>query len=209
MEIAKPNVYIIDDDESVCDSIRYLVESVNLQVRSWTSTEQFLQESGVNMHGCILLDIRMPHMSGLDLQMALKKKLIDLPIIFITAHADVPIVLKAMKQGALDIVSKPFNHQLLLDLILKAINIDQARFKNRILFKKVQNIMRTLTHREKQIMQEVRNDLTNKAIARKLSLSEKTVERHRASCMRKLDVHSQIQFIRLTDKYYEMLNKYA
>jgi len=191
-----PTVFVIDDDQALCQSLRWLLESVGLQVETYNSGTSFLEKYDAERRGCLLIDIRMPGMSGLELQEQLISRHNLIPIIFITGHGDVPMAVRAMKAGAVDFITKPFNDQLLLELIQKAIAQDlnrpdihqQRQYAER---------MGQLTTRELEIMKLVVNGKLNKVIAHELGISIKTVELHRAHVMQKMQVKSLAELVKI------------
>lgn len=195
--IEKPTVYIIDDDDAVRKSICWLLESIKLNVKDYASAEDFLADYTMFKTGCILLDIRMPGMSGLQLQQELNKNKFIMPIIMITGHGDVPMAVQSMRDGALDFVEKPFNDQRLLDLIKQALDIDKANLKRRLEYDAVLARLSNLTRREKEVLGLVAKELPNKEIAQKLGLSVKTVEYHRSHLMEKMYVSKVTQLLKL------------
>ena len=195
--IHKPMVFVVDDDEAMRDSMRYLFESVNLPCRVFSSARDFLEFSDARLLGCIVLDMRMPGMSGMEMLENLKAQGIQLPVIVITGHGDVPLAVQAMKQGAFDFLQKTFSPQHLLDRVYAALeSIQENHLKNR-----QQDNLRSsfdaLTSREKEVMELVVAGSPSKAIGMKLGISSKTVEIHRASIMRKLDVRNIAELVQM------------
>jgi two-component system response regulator TtrR len=197
-----PVLYIVDDDKAVRDSLCWLLESINYQVRAYDSGETFLEDYSIHMRGCLLLDIRMPGMSGLQLQQQLNQHPFTMPIIFVTGHGDVPMAVQAMKQGAYDFVEKPFNDQSLLDKIQLALQIDKENAAKRLEYDSIQARLTTLTRREHEILQLITQRYSNKMLADKLNISIKTVEAHRSHLMEKMRVSN---YQELTD----MLTHYS
>jgi len=195
-----PVVFVVDDDEAVCRSLSVLIEDIGLEVRTFTSAPQFLAEYDSEQPGCLVLDVRMSGMSGLELQSRLKELGLEIPIIIITGHADVPMAVEAMKAGALDFIEKPFRDQILLDNIQKAIEIDGRTRRNRKETRDVQARIQNLTRREHQIMALLVLGKTNKTIAYELGISQKTVDFHRANILDKAGVDSVVELLRLTQK---------
>lgn len=195
--IEKPTVYIIDDDEAVRKSLCWLLESIQLTVKDYASAEDFLAEYSMFKTGCILLDIRMPGMSGLQLQQELNKNKFIMPIIMVTGHGDVPMAVQSMRDGALDFVEKPFNDQRLLDLIKRALDIDKENLQRRLEFDAINARIANLTRREKEVLALVAQELPNKVIAKKLALSVKTVEYHRSHLMEKMHVKKVTHLLKL------------
>ncbi len=200
MEHDHPVVFVVDDDEAVCRSLSVLIEDIGLDVRTFTSAREFLAEYDPKQPGCLVLDVRMSGMSGLELQSRLKELGYEIPIIIITGHADVPMAVEAMKTGALDFIEKPFRDQLLLDNIQKAIELDARMRRNRKESLDVQSRIQNLTRRERQIMDLLVLGKTNKTIAYELGISQKTVDFHRANILDKAGVDSVVELLRLTQK---------
>jgi FixJ family two-component response regulator len=191
-------VYVVDDDEAIRRFLRGLIRSVGLRVETYTSAQDFLDAYEAGSRGCLLLDIRMPQMSGLELQAELKRRDIDLPVIVLTGHGDVKVAVHAMKAGAVDFVEKPFNNELLLSGIQKAIADSQRAGSTRIRRQEVQHRVDTLTPREREVLTMVVAGATNKGVARQLGISEKTVEIHRAKVMEKMQAKSLADLVRMT-----------
>ncbi len=191
-------VYVVDDDKAVRDSLALLLKSIGLQAKLFESAQDFLDEYSPDWMGCIILDIRMPGMSGLELQ----KKLIELqcamPITFVTGHGDVPMAVEAMQDGAFDFIQKPFRDQELLDRINRALNWDSEHRTEEQRKRAVQQRYATLTPREKEVMDCVVRGLANKVIAMDLDLSQRTVEIHRARVMEKMGSKSLADLVRMS-----------
>jgi len=195
-----PTVFLVDDDEAVRDSLSLLMKSVSLPSQSFASAAEFLAGYDPNCPGCLILDIRMPGMSGMELQ----QKLIDmraiLPIIFITGHGDIPMAVEAMQRGAIDFIPKPFRDNELLDRINKALEIDKLSRESSVERDEVEKRIEKLTPREEQVLQLVAQGKANKVIASDLNVSQRTVEIHRARVMAKMQVRSLAELIRLVIK---------
>ncbi len=187
-------VHVVDDDDAVRRFLSGLLQSVGLEVASYASAHEFL-EAGVADGGCLLLDIRMPGMSGLELQRALVERGFTAPVIFITGHGDVPIAVQAMKAGAFDFVEKPFNNNLLLDRVQKAVAASGQVRGSRSALKHLHQRRAALTQRERQVLDLVVTGQTNKGIARTLEISARTVEIHRASVMAKMNADSLAELV--------------
>jgi FixJ family two-component response regulator len=181
-----PVVFVVDDDDAVRRFLTGLIESIDLQVTACCSAQEFLDVYEPGRPGCLLLDVRMPGMSGLELQRELAERSIDLPVIILTGHGNVPVAVHAMKAGALDFVEKPFNNELLLDRIQKAVAQSVRADTGRVERNEILTRLESLTPRERQVFDLVVAGGVNKAIAHELAISEKTVEIHRASLMRKM-----------------------
>ena len=193
-------VYVVDDDEGVRKSLVLLLRSVGIKPVCHTSGQDFLDSLTPTTEGCLLVDIRMPGMSGLDLQKTLSDRSSILPIIFITGHGDVAMAVRAMRAGAFDFIEKPFRDQDLLDRINEALAFNEARHAEinaRVAFAER---LALLTAREREIMDRIVSGQANKVIANELSLSERTVEIHRAKVMSKINVHSLAELVALVTR---------
>ena len=192
-----PTVFVVDDDPGMRQSMRWLLQSVNLKVETYATAEEFLHAHDPTRPGCLLLDVRMPGMSGLQLQEELVARKVRLPIIILTGYAEVPTAVRALKMGAVDFIEKPFSDEALLDRVLKAIEIDrQARVANAERAA-AEARLTLLTSREREVMERVIAGKANKVIATELGIGEKTVEAHRAQVMKKVEVDSLAELIRL------------
>ena len=189
-------VFVVDDDHAVRESIRELVGSVRLPVQTFASGQEFLGALNGAQPGCVVLDLRMPGMSGLDLQQQLVARNVAMPVIMISAYGDVPSVVHALKSGAVDFIEKPFSRQLLLDRIHRALELDERNRLNHGRRAEVATRVARLTPREREVMELVIGGKTNKAIAAELGLCEKTVEVHRAHVMAKMKVQSLAELVR-------------
>ena len=186
----EPVVFIVDDDDAVRRFLSGLIESVELSVEAYASARDFLAAYEPGRPGCLVLDVRMPGMSGLELQRELAERAIDLPVIVLTGHGNVQVAVHAMKAGAVDFVEKPFDNELLLDRIQKAVAESVRADGERVKRNEIANRMRLLSPRERQVMDLVVAGETNKGVARHLDISERTVEIHRANVMRKMRARS-------------------
>jgi FixJ family two-component response regulator len=191
--------YVIDDDEGLRDGISALLRSVDIAVETFGSTKDFLRSKRPDVPGCLILDVRLPGMSGLEFQTELGKLGIDLPVVFITAHADVPMGIQAMKAGAVEFLCKPFREQDLLDAVRTAISRDAKHREKLTSLMVIRQHHETLTPREQEVMALVVSGMMNKQIAGKLGLSEITVKVHRASIMRKMNAKSLAELVRQAD----------
>ncbi|NOX50545.1 MAG: response regulator transcription factor [Gammaproteobacteria bacterium] len=190
-------VFVVDDDEAVRDSIGMLLDSVDMPYTSFHSADQFLSKFDESQKGCLVLDIRMPGMSGLDLQQKLVEMKANIPIVFITGHGDIPMAVEAMRRGAIDFIRKPFRDQELLDRINEALHQDeQLRVQDDDLAK-VQSLVAGLTDREQQVFERVCEGQANKVMAIELGISERTVEIHRSQVMHKTGARSLAALVRL------------
>lgn len=190
-------VYVVDDDAAMRKSLRWLVESVGLKVETYTSATEFLDAVSPDMIGCVVLDVRMPGMSGLDLQEQLKLHRVSMPVIIITGHADVPMAVRALKAGAYDFIEKPFNDQVLLERVQKALEDGEEERMVEDRRRVVDERIDTLTPRERQVMEMVVNGMANKQVAAELGLSEKTIEVHRKHVMDKMQAGNVADLIRM------------
>ena len=197
---AAPLVYLVDDDEAVRDSLGMLFQSIGLKHESYPSARDFLQHYDPTRHACLVADIRMPGLSGLELQQRLNEQQAEIPIIFITGHGDVPMAVTAMKSGATDFVQKPFRDQDLIDRINKALDRDRDRRKSHAEHDEIRARIAQLTPREAEVMQRVVRGQANKVIAMDLGVSQRTVELHRARVMRKLKMRSLADLVHAVDK---------
>ena len=197
---ALPTVFIIDDDRGLRQAIQDLVESVGLRAESFASGEDFLRAKRMNRPSCLVLDVRLPQMSGLDFQQRLTETGIHIPIIFITAHGDIPMSVRALKSGALEFLTKPFRDQDLLDAIHQALERDRVAREQQSEIHNLQERVRTLTAREQEVMSLVVSGMLNKQIASEIGTSEATVKIHRGNVMRKMKAGSVVDLVRMADK---------
>jgi FixJ family two-component response regulator len=195
-----PLIYLVDDDEAVRDSLGMLFESIGLAHEAYASALDFLQHYDRERLACLVADIRMPGLSGLELQQRLNEQHAEIPIIFITGHGDVPMAVTAMKSGATDFIQKPFRDQDLIDRINKALERDRERRKSRAEQNEIRSRIALLTPRETEVMQRVVRGQANKVIAMDLGVSQRTVELHRARVMRKLKMRSLAELVHAVDK---------
>jgi len=194
----EPTVFVVDDDRAMRESLSWLLDSVGLRVRSYATAADFLAEHDPAQPGCLVLDVRMPGMSGLDLQAELARRGVELPTIVITGHAEVSMAVRAVKAGAIDFIEKPFSDQLLLDRVRQALEIDLEAREVRRRREHARRRLATLTAREREVLNLVVAGKANKEIASALGVSPKTVEVHRAHVMSKMCVDSLAELIRLT-----------
>ena len=192
---SSPLVYLVDDDEAVRDALGMLFKSVGLECRLFASALEFLEAYDPRRHSCLVADIRMPGLSGLDLQQRLNDQRAEMPVIFITGHGDVPMAVNAMKSGASDFIQKPFRDQDLIDRIHKALAQDRERREVRAAQNVIRERLALLTPREAEVMKRVVRGQANKVIALDLGVSQRTVELHRARVMRKLKMRSLAELV--------------
>ena len=193
----KPIVYVVDDDDAVRNSIRLLLKTVGHAVTMYPSPEEFLGAYNDDHPGCLLLDIRMPKMNGLELQQILNRRGAIIPVVFISGHADVPIAVEAMQHGAFDFLQKPFRDQDLLDRVQRALDRDAANRRQLTEISRIRGRIDTLTPREREVLQLVAAGKLNKVIAAELNVSPRTVEIHRARVMEKMEAPSLAQLVRM------------
>ena len=196
----KEVVYIIDDDASVREGVGELIRSVGLSVQSFASSQEFLDSKRPDAPGCIILDVRLPGRSGLEFQKVLQHLSIQLPVVFISAHGDVPISVRAMKSGAIEFLTKPLREQELLDAVHAGIERDRARRQEAEHIAELRARYDTLTARELEIMTLVVSGSVNKQIAAQAGLSEVTVKVHRAHVMQKMRAKSLVDLVRMADR---------
>jgi RNA polymerase sigma factor (sigma-70 family) len=194
---SESTVFVVDDDQAMRHSLKWLIESVGLRVRTFGSAEEFLQTYYPGQAGCLLLDVRMPGMSGLELQTYLVREEICLPVIIITGHGDIPMAVKAMQAGAMDFIEKPFDDEALLKSIRRALETDEKRRTERIQRAEIATRLAELTPREHEVMDMVTEGKSNKDIAAALGVSAKTVEAHRARVMDKMRADSLAELVRM------------
>jgi FixJ family two-component response regulator len=195
-----PTVFIVDDDRDVRESLQELLESVGLLSKSFGTAKEFLSNPRSDGPSCLILDVRLPGISGLDLQHELKKGKVSIPIIFLTAHADVPMSVKAMKSGAVEFLTKPFRQQDLLDAVQRSLTRDRIVRERQRDTAEVQQRFNTLSVRERDVMSLVVSGMLNKQIAVQLDASEATVKMHRSQVMKKMQAESLPDLVRMADK---------
>jgi FixJ family two-component response regulator len=195
-----PTVFIIDDDGGMRQAIQDLVESVGLRAESFSTGEEFLKKQRTVDPSCLVLDVRLPQMSGLDFQRQLAGIGLQIPIIFITAHGDIPMSVRALKSGAVEFLTKPFRDQDLLDAIQQALQRDRAAREQKAEVDALHVRYEALTAREREVMALVVSGMLNKHIAAKIGTSEATVKIHRGHVMEKMQTGSLIELVRIADK---------
>lgn len=192
----KQTVFVVDDDEGVRDGLSLLLATVEQPCELYESAHHFLDSYDEEKHGCLVLDIRMPRMTGLDLQEKLIEIGSKLPVIFITGHGDIPMAVEAMRRGAVDFIRKPFREHDLLDRINEALSLDDNNHKEQMNRQALMDRLSSLSEREWQVFERVAEGEMNKVIAADLSISERTVEVHRGQVMKKLGVKTLAQLVR-------------
>jgi len=196
MTDSNSTVFVVDDDASIRNALRLLLTSVDLNVETYSSGREFLESYNPMVPACLVLDLRMPDMSGLELQEELLMRDVDIPVVFITGHGDVPVATQAMKAGAMDFVEKPFSDQFLLDAIQRAIAQAEMTHQRRVQFEDVKRRLEALTMREREVMDLVVAGKASKQIAAELYISQKTVEVHRLHIMQKLGARCVADLVR-------------
>jgi FixJ family two-component response regulator len=197
---AVPTVYIVDDDSGVRRAVQDLVESVGLRAESFATGQEFLNKKRTPDASCLVLDVRLPQISGLDFQRMLAEVGIQIPIIFITAHGDIPMSVRALKSGAVEFLTKPFRDQDLLDAIQQALQRDRAARAQRDEAQELHGRYSALTAREREVMGLVVAGMLSKQIAAEMGISEATVKIHRGNVMQKMQAGSLIELVRIADK---------
>lgn len=193
-------VFIVDDDASICEGLSNLLESVGIRAETYSSAEAILENWSAANAGCMLLDARLPGMSGVEFQERMQKLGIGMPVIFMTAHGDVPMVRKVMKAGAVEFLTKPFQKEELLHAIDHAFAFDRERRREEEILNSIKARMGTLTGREREVMERVTAGLLNKQIAAELNLSEITVKLYRRQVMDKMQARSLAELVKLSER---------
>jgi two-component system response regulator FixJ len=192
-----PTVYVVDDSPDILEAIRVLLNSIKLSIKTFTSGEEFVSSIDQAARGCLLLDMRMPGMSGLEVQDALKEKGITLPIIFLTGHGEVSMAVRAMRDGAMDFIEKPFHPQLLLDRIHACLKLDQESYEKRCKQQEALSRLNRLSPREHEIANLIVAGKPSKVIASLVNISEKTVDVHRHNILKKTSIKSAAELVQL------------
>ena len=200
MDKDSPTVFVIDDDASVREAVTDLLESVGLKATVFASTEEFLSVAQREIPSCLVLDIRLPGMNGLEFQEELRRRRLQIPIVFITAHGDVRMTSRAFRSGAVEFLTKPFQKDELLAAIAEAVERDAARREQSAALSELNSRFSTLTLREREVMALVTAGLTNKQAAARLGVSEITIKVHRARVMEKMQADSLAELVRLADR---------
>jgi len=200
MSDADAVVFVVDDEAALRESLKNLIRSVGLRVETFASAQEFLRSKRPDLPGCLVLDVRLRGLSGLDLQKRMAEAGIDIPIIFITGHGDIPMSVRAMKAGAVEFLTKPFRDQDLLDAIQQALERDSCAREQRQEVQQLRRRFASLTQREREVMTLVVTGLLNKQIAGELGTSETTVKIHRHQVMEKMGANSLAELVRMSDK---------
>lgn len=187
---SKPTVFIVDDDDAVRDALQALLESMDIQTLAFDNVQSFIDSYNPEQPGCLVLDVRLPQLSGLELQEYLQRQGIKIPIIFVSGHSTVSIAVRTLKAGAVDFLEKPFDDQMLLDSIQRALELDRRARADEKWRQNVLRYLGQLSRREEEVLRLLIQGKANKVIAHEMGLSTKTVETHRAHIMRKLGVNS-------------------
>lgn len=195
--VGQSTVYVVDDEAAIRDSLQWLFTSADIAVETFSSADAFLTHWNPSQPGCLVLDLRMPGMSGLELQQHLKKHDCQLPIIFISGHGDIPTAVRAMEAGAMQFLTKPFSDETLLEHVKEALRRDARNRSEQMQQASLQARLELLTKRERQVLEQVVAGASNKTIATDLDITLKTVEMHRANLMRKMHAGSVAELVKL------------
>lgn len=199
MKEVETAVYVLDDDDSLLSAIEFLFQTVKINVRVYNNPQKYFKDYNINNHGCLLLDVRMPTMGGFEVLEELQKRKNRMPVIMLTGHGDVPMAVRAMKEGAIDFILKPFNDEVLLEKVQRAISNDKKR--QVISTPGLQDALGRMTPRERQVMELIAEGNLSKQIAGKLGVSPFTVDFHRANLMSKLNVKTIPELIKVYFHY--------
>jgi FixJ family two-component response regulator len=201
MLVTKPIVFVVDDDASVRKGLQNLLRSAGFEVETFVCAQEFLEQRPPGQHGCLVLDMRMPGMNGMELQQQLTEISDNIPIVFITAHGDIPMTVRAMKAGAIEFLPKPFEEEALLDAVNQGLLLDAERHQAKQTHGELKQLFSSLTGREQQVLQLTVRGLMNKQVAAELGIAEVTAKVHRHNIMQKLNVRSMANLIHLVEKY--------
>ncbi len=190
-------VYVVDDDKGVRNSLSMLLESEHLPHKTYSNASELLSTIGTQPRGCLVLDIRMPDMNGMQLQLELQKQGVHIPVIFVSGHGDISMAVRAMQHGALDFISKPYSKEDLLTSIRAALEFEQEKQQLLSRHQELMTRLQTLSNREQQVFEHISEGLSNKEMARRLDLSERTIECHRSQINKKMDAHSLADLVRM------------
>jgi two-component system, LuxR family, response regulator FixJ len=197
MNHSTPTVFIVDDDEAVRSALRLLMKSAGYATVAFESAQEFLARYSAQQPGCLVLDVRMPGMSGMELQQELNRRGAIIPVIFISGHGDIPMAVEAMQAGAFEFLQKPFKDQDLLDRVSRALAADATGRAQQLEVEHIRTLLATLTPREREVLNMVVSGKPNKIMAADLNLSQRTVEVHRARVMEKMHARSLAQLVRM------------
>jgi len=197
-------VFVVDDDDAIRDALANLLLSVGLQVRAFSTASEFLDHSAPTAAACLVLDVRLPGLGGLDLQAELARRNIDMPIVFVTGHGDIPMAVRAMKAGAVEFLVKPFREQDLLDAVAAALERDRDALETRATLASLRARYGTLSGREREVLARVARGMRNKQIAADLGVSEVTIKLHRHRVMQKMDARTLASLVRMYDRLNEV-----
>jgi len=193
------SVFVVDDDESMRVALTYLFQSMNLRVKAFSTATAFLESKLPNIASCLVLDIRLPGVNGLEVQDVLARTGVHIPIVFMTGHGDIPMSVKAMKAGAIDFLPKPFRDQDMLDAVMRALERDRKRRDEEKAVSELRRLFESLTRREREVLPLVISGLMNKQIAHRLEVSEITVKIHRGQVMKKMEARSLADLVRMAE----------
>jgi FixJ family two-component response regulator len=193
------SVFVVDDDESIRVALTYLFQSMNLRVKAFSTATAFLESKLPNIASCLVLDIRLPGVNGLEVQDVLARTGVHIPIVFMTGHGDIPMSVKAMKAGAIDFLPKPFRDQDMLDAVMRALERDRKRRDEEKAVSELRRLFESLTRREREVLPLVISGLMNKQIAHRLEVSEITVKIHRGHVMKKMEARSLADLVRMAE----------